>query len=445
MKHFLILLCLLLPAVGLAQSPAVNKPLLGYWEGAFIKQNAYQKFEVEFSQRQDKLICLLIMEEWHPTYGESEVPVSIDSTGLIAFNTGYGRANLRFDSLNLELTGSLVGFSPAVYIHLKKGLPRPQPTYQIEPVSIASGKDTLYGHLHVPLGNQAKTAVLLVGGRGCYADATQYNLYAKVLRRYGVSVLALQKRGTGKSTGNCQTATITQLAADVVSARAFLKNHPNGYQNVGVLGISAGGWVMAKAQEMAPFDFMISVVGPATSVFDQQMQSIQYGAPYFNLSQEAIANLKAYTRLLFEGKDNKKTFAELQRLLALGTQQKWKQLLEDTDLANSQEEIKNLWVRRHNYDPKQVLQNYKKPFLAVYGQKDWIVPHQENVKQLKAYFNDRPQLLTTVVAYNADHGLEMAPKLVNVVGNYNYWHFYRVSPSLGIAIIEFLRKHAFIN
>ena len=417
--------------------------LIGYWEGAFIKNNAYQKFEIDVYESNGKLIGLQVMDEWHPSFGEFEVPIQIDSLGAITFGTGYGKAKLDLDKNNLELIGSLESFSPSVYIHLKKAARKPSPNYTIEEVFIKNGEQPLFGHLHKPIINSKNSAIILVGGRGCGADLTYYNLYAKVLRAYGIAVLAYHKRGTGKSKGDCNAATINNLASDVIALKDHLKSKYQ-FEKIGVLGISAGGWVMTKAEEKTDFDFMISVVGPSTSVKEQQLQSASYGADFYKLNPTAKANVLDYTKLMFEAK-SQKDFEKMKSLLKIAKEEDWFKLLEDTDLVKTKEDINKLWVRRHNYDPKEVLKRYTKPFLGIYGERDWIVPAKENIDALKLYFKENSDNLTTVLAHNAEHGMEMEQKEITLKPNVSYWHFYRISPQMRIALIDFLTQHNFIK
>ncbi|MBT8271742.1 MAG: alpha/beta hydrolase, partial [Bacteroidia bacterium] len=407
--------------------------------------NSYQKLEIDFYEKDGELFGLQIMDEWHPTFGEFNVPVTVDSTGIIKFGTGYGMANLNLDKNNLEIFGQLEGFNPSIYVHLKKIARKPAPDYKVEEISVSNSDITLAGHLHIPKAFEHKTAIILVGGRGCYADNTKYNLYAKFLRAYGVTVLAYQKRGNGDSTGDCSRATIGELAGDVVQMKDYLMKHPNGYKNVGVLGISAGGWTMVRAGEQTDFDFMISIVGPSTSVRDQQFQSAKYGAEIYKLSDSAKNNLKEYTRLMFEAESTPEGFENMMAILNRSVEEGWREILDDTDIPESIEAIEDLWVRRHDFDPKTALSNYKKPFLGIYGDRDWIVPYKENIQSLNSYFSERPDLLNTVVAYNAEHGMETESKAVDLGDNQSYWHFYRISPHVRIEIIKFLTKYNFID
>lgn len=445
MRYLLILFLLSSQILFAQKSGPIETKLLGNWEGAFIKANTFQKIEVEFSLKEGKLIAFQQMEEWYPNYGEFEVEVQIDSTGTLQMATGYGKAIIKIDSNNLEILGEVQGKSPVLYLHLKKKARVPESDYLTEELKIASGNFKLAGHLHLPKYQTSKTAIILVGGRGCYADDTEHNLYAKFLRQYGIAVLAYQKRGMGNSSGSCEDASIEDFAQDLSAAHSHLAQRKENFEKIGVLGISAGGWVMAKASETTPFDFMISIVGPASSVRDQQIQSAEYGCDLFGLSEQAKNNLLEYTQLLFDAKPTDQEYRRLQKLLATAEKEGWNSLLEKSDIPASAQEMEKLWVRRHNYDPKKALEKFDQPFLAIYGEKDWIVPADENTKLLKSYFKNAPNMLRSQVAYQADHGMEMGSKWINMDGNQSYWHFYRTSPELPILLIDFLDQFDLIE
>lgn len=211
------------------------------------------------------------------------------------------------------------------------------------------------------------------------------------------------------------------------------------------MGASAGAWVATKATKKADFDFMITQVGPSTSVEVQQMQSMREGAKVFGLSEKATEDAIKYTQMMFKAPADQRSLAEFNRLLAVAEKDGWKDLLEDTDIPTDVIGIKNLWVRRHNYDPKTQLAQFQKPMLAIYGEKDWIVPYEWNIKLLEFSFMGIRHLLTTVVVPDGGHGLETEAKHIDLGGNQEYWRFYRNSPSNTIAVIDFLAKHGFIE
>lgn len=427
-------------------STQTQRHLMGYWEGAFIKNNAYQKIDIQFYENDEKLTSLQIMEEWHPVFGEFELPVDIDSLGIISMNTGYGKAKMQLDSNNLEIIGHIENQNPSVYIHFKKVPEPPALNYTVEPVEVTNGEISLQSYLHRPNSNPTKTAVILATGRGCYPISIKYNLYAKFLRQYGITVLAYRKRGVGQSSGDCATATLDDLASDVLACKRFLENHPDGYENIGVIGSSAGGWVMAKAEEQTDFDFMIGIVGPSTSVREQQFQSMEYGCDLYKLTETARKNIEAYTNLLFDAPVNEASFKKIMTLHSKAEAEGWNQLLDDTDIPKSMNEMDNLWVRRHDYDPRESLANYNQPLLMIYGERDWIVPHAENVNRLKEIFSgDRAKLLTTVVAHNAEHGTETEGKYIQLGEGQSYWHFYRIAPEVTIEIVKFMKENGWMR
>ena len=254
------------------------------------------------------------------------------------------------------------------------------------------------------------------------------------------------KRGNGESGGNCDSATIDDLAQDLQACRRYLNDTYPEISKIGVLGSSAGGWVMLRSHEIDPFDFLIGVVGPSTSVYDQQMQSMQYGLDYFKLAPEAKAPLLEYTQMMFKAKPRKRQWNRFQELLQVAESQDWKKLLEGTDIPESQEGIEQLWVRRHAYDPGPMLENIHVPYLAIYGEADWVVPHEENVALLnEAFKGQRKELLTTVVAPEAQHGTEVDAAKIELAGGQSYWRFFRISPRVTLSIISFLEKHELVR
>lgn len=420
------------------------KTLEGHWEGTFIKNNSYQKIEIQFFKSGQNMLSLQRMTEWFPQFGEFQIPVEIDSIGSISFNTGYGKALMKLDQRNLELIGYIDKSVPAMNVHFKKVANPPPPLFEAKEVSFNNGELEFKGHLHQPKYSPSKTALILIGGRGCYAGDTKYNLYAQSLRKYGISVLVFNKRGTGGSSGDCNKATVSDFATDVKAAKDFLKTHSN-YEHIGVLGSSAGGWVASRTSELTELDFIINIVGPSTSVKVQQEQSTNYGSDFYNFSETIKSNALKYTNMLFETKAKAKGFKEFETMLAKAKKEGWIELLDDTDIPKTAEDINSLWVRRHSYDPKKALESFTKPYLAIYGETDWIVPYKENIELLKSYFSgERSSLLTTIIARNAEHGTETPGEYVNLSTGQSYWHFYRISPQVWIEIVRFLEKNKFL-
>ena len=237
------------------------------------------------------------------------------------------------------------------------------------------------------------------------------------------------------------------LASDLRACKSYLENHPNDYKHIGVIGSNTGGWVMAKAQEDgANFDFMIGIVNPSTSVREQQEQSIEYGAQHYKLSDKAQSNLLAYTEMLLNSDASEESYEKISSLLVLSHEEGWNDLLEETDIPADADDINNLWLRRHQYNPKKSLSAFNRPFLSILGASDWIVPYKENSARLMSYFEgSRSDLLTIKVAHDAGHSTEVEGKYITKSSGHSYWRFFRISPLVQIELIDFLSKHNFIS
>jgi uncharacterized protein len=133
-----------------------------------------------------------------------------------------------------------------------------------EDVQFSNGDVTLAGTLITPATAAKHPAVILVHGSGP-ATREQILPFARFLIRHGLAVLSYDKRGVGGSTGDWNTASFDDLAADVIAAFKYLQTRAeiDGKQ-IGLLGVSQAGWVMplaaVRAKDMA---FLVSVSGAA--------------------------------------------------------------------------------------------------------------------------------------------------------------------------------------
>ena len=453
MKRSFVAVLLFLSLVGAVKATATPPKqahfvdeLTGFWNGAIIKANSSQSFKVTFYYKESKLISFQELDEWNPAFGEFEREVSITKEGKLTGIFGLGKGEAVLDPKRLVISGRILEREPSVYFHLKKEPAPPKERFELVPLEINSGGQKLYGHLHKPLSSSLRTAVIYVGGRGCYAGATDRNLHAKLLRRYGIAVAAMQKRGTGKSSGDCKSATIDDLARDVAATAQHLRQSGFGIKNVGALGESAGGWVIARASELARLDFLISIVGPSTSVRAQQMQSMRYGSDLYGLTDKAKKNLKEYTELMFDADPTPENLSRFEVLLDGAKNEKWFELLEDTDIPKTVDSIGNLWVRRHAFDPEAAWKRFQGPALVLLGEKDWIVPKTENIAGYKAAFEGtRADKLTLILATGADHGMTMESKSIQLGSGRSYWQFFRVTPVVRVEMVRFLRKNGFTD
>jgi hypothetical protein len=121
------------------------------------------------------------------------------------------------------------------------------PLYDEQPSEFRSEGVTLAGTLLLPRTPGRRPAVVLVHGS---REGDRYGalMHAAFLLRHGVALLAYDKRGVGGSGGDWRTASIPQLAGDAEQAVQWLKSRAEiDPGQIGVLGLSEGGWVAPLA------------------------------------------------------------------------------------------------------------------------------------------------------------------------------------------------------
>lgn len=158
--------------------------------------------------------------------------------------------------------------------------PTPDPAslpYLAEEVTFPGGSPgvTLAGTLTRPRQPAPVAAVVLMSGSGpqdrdeSLAPVTAlkpFALIADALSRAGIAVLRYDDRGVGGSTGDHDTATLSDLTEDARSALAFLAGHPGiDPAHIGLLGHSEGGiYAAALAADDPRVAFVVGLAPPAT-------------------------------------------------------------------------------------------------------------------------------------------------------------------------------------
>ncbi|MDT4897695.1 MAG: uncharacterized protein QOH25_2772 [Acidobacteriota bacterium] len=446
-----LFLTLLLWPLGFMAQTVGEEQMEGFWSGAFVRDGAVQIVNAEIRREGDKLRIEMEVPD-RPTAPPTVSTIERDANGRLKFDTIYGAATVALDPVFLEMTGEVAGNTPRLGLHLKRSLRPPMPRITTEEVTFRSGDVVLSGTLVLPEGAGPHPVALQVHGRGCQG---RYLRRAIVLARYGVAGLAFDKRGVGASKGNCESATIEDETRDVLAAIDFLSKRPEiDRTQIGAISNSAGGWIVPRvaARSKVPLAFIVTTVGPATSVREQQLDNARYISRELKLSAEDQKPLMRYIELMFAEGDPAAQFAEMRQLIAQGEKTGWAQeFLDTTDVAPSPAEIKNLWVRRFNYDPRADLKRIRVPFLAFYGGSDRVVPPAENVPELRRLLTEASNRnFRIVVIPEGGHGLDQGQRLQRLAGGKGnleiyYWKFGRIAPNYLQELVDFLQANLRIN
>lgn len=153
--------------------------------------------------------------------------------------------------------------------------PQPPFPYQVREVKFAGAESahTLAGTLTLPREGEKFSLAILISGSGPQdRDSTLFDhkpflVLADWLTRCGISVLRFDERGVGQSTGNFDTATTMDFAADVAAAVEFARTLPEiDPQAIGLIGHSEGGLIAPLvAAEDSQIAWVVMMAGPGVN------------------------------------------------------------------------------------------------------------------------------------------------------------------------------------
>jgi alpha/beta superfamily hydrolase len=154
-------------------------------------------------------------------------------------------------------------------------------TYHADQLSFKSsdGKISFSGTLTVPDGAVNVPAVVLISGSGkqdrsgTIAGHPIFTQIADYLSSNGIAVLRIDDRGTGKSTGDFESAMVSDLADDAIRAVQVLKLMPAINPNkIGLMAHAEGASVMLLAAvKNKDISFLISLAGQVITEPDTRL------------------------------------------------------------------------------------------------------------------------------------------------------------------------------
>lgn len=194
------------------------------------------------------------------------------------------------------------------------------------------------------------------------------------------AVLLVNKRGMGASEGLYTSRSIEGRAEDLLASAQTLRAHPQiDAAQIGLVGHSEGGWVVAYAAAQDPeIAFFVSFAGPTITRMEQAIDMYGY---------EAICSG-------LEG-------AELEQYVEKRTK--------NTELGMKIGKVTNFGLlgfdyRSMGFDPAESLKAIKKPGLYIFAENDILVIPDRNIERMNEIFNSTvPENLTMTVAKDATH------------------------------------------
>ena len=410
-----------------------------------------QAMEVEIYREGDSLQARVNIPDW--AWYEGIVKTVKRNGQVMEFETVYGPAKMVLDTVHGEMIGTVGESNPPLNFHLKKSLRPYRPKLTMRELSIENEGATIGGTLVIPEhATKPMPCAIFVHGRGC--GTRNWKLWrAKKLAEYGIATFAYDKRGSKTSGFDCATSTHDLNVSDVSKLAGLMAEQPE-IDQVGLISSSAGGWIVPEvaAKSPTPIAFMVTIVGPSTSVLEQQVDGGVAFAQRQGYSQEAIEEGKEYTKLMFTKDNQEQAYERMMQLLDSAKKKGWIDWLVDDDIPESAEAMENLWVQRFTYDPAEDLAQFEGPFLSILGEDDYVVPYQKQIERFKEIFGKAEKTNYSVrVLSAANHGLENGPKVrslgyVEEAKTRPYYYKYdRVVYGAFQHIVDFLGRYGFLN
>ena len=253
--------------------------------------------------------------------------------------------------------------------------------YHSEEVWVENGKAgvRLAGTFTKPAGQGPFPAVFLIGGSGPH-DRNEtilghkpFLILADFLTRRGVSVLRVDDRGVGASTGTFEGATTNDFATDALAAIAFLQGRPDvNHNHIGIVGHSEGAIIapMVAVQSRA-VSFLVLLAGtavPGEVLLTEQVYRSALAVGQSEQVAQFAANHAAAWMSAFDRAGDAANALEIMQALH-------ENMVSASQLQAELVVYGSPWFRWFaDYDPYPTLRKVSCPVLAINGSQDVQVP-----------------------------------------------------------------------
>jgi pimeloyl-ACP methyl ester carboxylesterase len=284
--------------------------------------------------------------------------------------------------------------------------PKPPFAYPVQEIMIQNGDIQLGATLTLPknAGDNFPIVVLASGSgpqdRDCnILGHKSFLVIADYFARNGIGCLRFDDRGTGKSGGVYNQASLKDFASDVKACVSYLSADPRFKDNpIGIAGHSEGGMhALMAASKNKNVRFIIELASVGTTGRDVLVEQ-QYIIPKSNGKSEEYA---AWNRDLYAGiceilaqYNSEKVVDPLNAFLDKHYEKAPEEFKEGNNVMNFKLGmhifLNNQWGREFiAYNAKDYLKKSKVPILAINGAQDIQVPPVSNSKGFEDNFSKR--------------------------------------------------------
>ncbi|HEY8180458.1 MAG TPA: alpha/beta fold hydrolase [Candidatus Limnocylindria bacterium] len=269
----------------------------------------------------------------------------------------------------------------------------------------------LAGTLTLPDGDGPWPAIVtLHGSSSGRRDHRLFIHLEALLVPAGFAVMRYDRRGSGASQGDCDTADFAQLAADALAVVDLLAGQDEvDPRRIGFHGYSQGGWIGPEAASRSrAVAFMVLVGACAVTPADQMRYATATalrGAGYDEADVEQALATRAVVDAATRGEMERSDAAT--QIAALAAEP-WFEAAFIPSLPDDDEGAPSQWRLEMDYQVAPVLAQLDLPVLLIHGEHDRWTPIEESRRIWRDAFRDRPDRLTAVRLPGTGHFPTMA-------------------------------------
>src|SRR5687767_14560704 len=286
-----------------------------------------------------------------------------------------------------------------------------------EEVTFKNGDVTLAGTLLLPAATPSskvkRPALVFVHGSGEQWREMYWGLGYLYAAR-GFAVLAYDKRGVGKSTGNWRESSFQDLADDAVAGAKFLQARTDIAANqIGFWGLSQGGWIAPLAASRFPeAAFAVALSGGGLSPAETELFDSEFELTKAGYTADEVKEALAFQKLKDEIIGSADKWDEYTKARAIAKDKKWFRH-RGIDVYGAEKRDDPFWThmrRSYVYDPAPTLRASPAPLLAIFGELDSPEGVKANVRAIRQIMDKAGRRDYVVKVYpNGSHNLMEVP------------------------------------
>jgi uncharacterized protein len=291
-------------------------------------------------------------------------------------------------------------------------------------LSFSSNNLELYGTLWKPENPINRGLLFVTSSQG--NDRSANSAEAMYFANLGYTVFSYDKRGTGKSQGDWQSATIEELCSDDMNALAFFSKMTTlPLSKIGIKGSSQGGskvpYILAK---MPGLGFGISISSPSGTLLESDLNHWKN----LNYDQIGEANLNQALMVQKAGYDY------------VAGNISYQSLLDKKNENIDGDWLKDIWIpeqniqkdHKLNYSGLPYFEQITQPVLVIQGLSDIIIPEDSYKTIEEALKKSKSKKFEVLTLENTTHSMSYVDS--------EFPYFQTLSPQYLPSITSWLKK-----